>query len=76
MTKREIEVIILLVLCGFCIWFGTDTFFTFRKEIDRINARVEECYIREKENTEYLETKARQYESLFEAYNKGVQGDW
>ena len=76
MNKREVEVVILLVLCAFCIWFGTNTFFTFRKEIDRIDRRVEECYVQGKENSEYLERKARQYESLFEAYTKGVQGDW
>ena len=73
---REVEVSILLILCGFCLWFGVDAFFTFRKEIDKISERVEVCVQKEQENSEYLEKKARQYESLFEAYTKGVQGEW
>lgn len=73
---RELEVAILLILCGFCLWFGVDTFFTFRKEIDKISERVDVCVQKEKENTEYIDRTARQYESLFEAYTKGVQGEW
>ena len=73
---RELEVICLLILCAFCLWFGVDTFFTFKKEIKRIDNRVEECFQQEKENKEFLEKKARRYESLFEAYTNGIQGEW
>lgn len=75
MELRNIAVAFIMILCGLCLFYGVSTFCTFRKEIDEIRKEVDVCVQKEKENTEYIERTARQYEQLFWAYTKGVQ-EW
>lgn len=76
MNLRNIAVAILMMMCGASIFYGVTTFFTFRKEIDEIRSEVDICVQKEKENTEYIERTARQYEQLFWAYTNGIKEDW